>query len=100
MRYVYRHRPITGDAQALRAAELAEYAHESAGRFWQAHDALMKRGPSLRPEDFDAVATELGLPPADGTDQEAWRRAQNTVQQDIDSARASGARVGRRSLHG
>lgn len=32
MRYVFRHRPITGDAKALRAAELAEYAHQSADR--------------------------------------------------------------------
>ena len=47
MRYVFRHRPITGDPMALRAAEFAEYAHETANRFWDAHDALMKRGPAL-----------------------------------------------------
>ncbi|HEX6173317.1 MAG TPA: Na+/H+ antiporter NhaA, partial [Candidatus Binatia bacterium] len=33
------------------------------------------------------------LPPTDGIHQEAWRRAQTKVQEDIDSARRSGARV-------
>ncbi len=47
LRYVFRHRPITGDPLARRAAELAEYAHESADRFWETHDELMKRGAAL-----------------------------------------------------
>ena len=34
LRYVFRHRPITGNERALRAAELAEYAHETSGEFW------------------------------------------------------------------
>ena len=55
----------------------------------------MKRGSSLRPEDFDAVSTELGLPPTDGIHQEAWRLAQNKVQEDID-ARGAAAREFRR----
>ncbi|MGH8739897.1 MAG: DsbA family protein, partial [Burkholderiales bacterium] len=37
MRYEFRHRPITGDENALQAAELAEYAHETADRFWEVH---------------------------------------------------------------
>jgi NhaA family Na+:H+ antiporter len=93
MRYIFRHRPIAGDEMALRAAELAQYAHETTGHYWQAHEALMKRGPALKPEDLDAVAAEIGLPPRDGTHEEAWRRAQAKVQQDIGSARRSGARV-------
>ena len=93
LRYIFRHRPISGDQMARSAAELAQYAYETTGEYWPAHAALMKRGPSLRPEDFDAVATELGLPPTDGIHQEAWRLAQNKVQEDIDSARRSGARV-------
>jgi NhaA family Na+:H+ antiporter len=93
LRYVFRHRPISGSEQARRAAELAQYAHETTGQYWQAHEALMRRGPALQPEDFDAVAAELGLPSRDGAHEEVWRRAQAKVQEDIDSARRSGARV-------
>src|SRR5688500_9704089 len=88
MRYVYRHRPITGDAQALRAAELAEYAHESAGRFWQAHDALMKRGPGLAEGELEQLARDLGL---DTSDEAAWQRARATVREDREDARRRGA---------
>jgi len=93
MRYVFRHRPIAGDEMALRAAELAQYAHETTGQYWRAHEALMKRGPVLKPEDLDAVAAELGLPPPDGAHEEAWRHARAKVQEDIDNARRSGAQV-------
>jgi NhaA family Na+:H+ antiporter len=89
MRYVFRHRPTTGDPDALRAAELAEYAHETTGRFWEAHDALMTRGPSFSPGDFEQLAADLGLPAAD---EDARRRAQRTVAEGIASAQRSGAR--------
>ena len=93
LRYVFRHRPISGDATARRAAELAQYAYETTGEYWPAHAALMKRGPTLRSEDFDEVTAELGLPPTDGPRRESWRRAQARVQEDIDSVWRSGARV-------
>jgi NhaA family Na+:H+ antiporter len=93
MRYVFRHRPITGNEIARRAAELAQYAHETTGEYWRAHEALMKRGAALKPEDLDAVAAEIGLPPRDGTHEEAWRRSQAKVQEDVDSAWRSGAGV-------
>jgi len=93
MAYVFRHRPLTGNDDARRAAELAEYAHQTTGQYWQAHHALMTRGPTLQPGDFEAVATELRLPPSDGQHENAWRSAQAKVQQDIDSAWRSGARV-------
>jgi len=92
LRYIFRHRPLTGSEEARRAAELAEYAAETTGEYWRAHDALMRRGPQLRPEDFTAVAAELGLPSREAQ-AEAWRSAQATVAQDLESARASGARV-------
>jgi len=91
LRYVFRHRPISASDEARRAAELAEYAAETTGEYWRAHDALMRRGPVLQPEDFEAVGAELGLPPPEAQ-AEAWRNAQATVQQDLESARASGAR--------
>jgi NhaA family Na+:H+ antiporter len=91
MRYVFRHRPTTADPDALRAAELAECAHETAGRFWEAHDALMTRGPNFTPGDFAQVAAALGLPPQADAGDEAWRRAQLRVQEHVESARRSGA---------
>ena len=91
LRYVFRHRPLTGSDEARRAAELAEYAGSTTGEYWRAHDALMRRGPTLREEDLVTVAGELGLPPRE-MQEEAWREAQAAVQQDLESARASGAR--------
>jgi NhaA family Na+:H+ antiporter len=93
MRYVFRHRPLSEDEYARPAAELAEYAQETAGQYWQAHELLMRRSPKLKVEDLEAVAAELRLPPHDGKYQEAWRRAQTKVQEDIDSSRRSGARL-------
>ncbi|MGH8178319.1 MAG: Na+/H+ antiporter NhaA [Steroidobacter sp.] len=90
MRYIFRHRPIRGSEEALRAAELAQYAHETTGQYWQAHDALMQRGPALRPQDFDEVAAELGLPPRDEAHAAARLRAQQAVEEDIRSADHSG----------
>ncbi len=92
LRYAFRHRPTTGDPDALRAAALAEYAHATTGRFWEAHDALMRRGPSFVPADFAAVADDLGLPPRTAASEEAWRQAELKVREDIDSAQRSGVR--------
>jgi len=89
LRYVFRHRPITGDERALRAAELAEYAHESAGRFWDAHDALMQRGAALAERDLEEVAEQLGLGRGD---EQAWSRARQRVRDDRESATRHGAR--------
>jgi NhaA family Na+:H+ antiporter len=93
MQYVFRHRPITGDEMARRAAELAEYTHETTGRYWDAHERLMQRGPGLRAQDLDEISEELHLPPRDAAHAQAWRRAQAKVQEDIESARRSGVRV-------
>ena len=90
LRYVFRHRPITGDARARAAAELAEYAHESAGEYWEAHDALMKVGPRLSDDDLEAVAATLQLPSRDGAGAAAWERARAKVAEDIESAAQGG----------
>ena len=39
MRYVFRHLPVAGNEDATRAAELAEYAAETSGRFWDVHES-------------------------------------------------------------
>jgi NhaA family Na+:H+ antiporter len=92
MRYVFRQRPTTGDPDALRAAELAEYAHASAAKFWDAHDALMTRGPNFAPDDFEKIAADLGLPPRGAAGDDGRRQAEVRVQEDIASARRSGVR--------
>lgn len=91
LRYVFRHRPISGNEDARRAAELAEYAHETADRWWQAHDALMTRGPGLTQRELDALAAELALPPRDAAHEAAWQRAREKVQEDVESTQPSGA---------
>ena len=88
MRYVFRHMPVSGNESALRAAELAEYAAETGGRFWEVHEALMERGP----DDFGRLARELNLP--SGTDHDAaLSAAKARVREHVDSARRSGVHV-------
>lgn len=93
MRYVFRHLPLRGSDEAVTAATLAEYAGETAGKFWEAHDALMRRGPIFRPGELDAIGAELGLPPHDAAHSAASRAAAARVQEDTASARQSGALV-------
>jgi NhaA family Na+:H+ antiporter len=90
LRYVWRHRPITGSEEARRAAEVVEYAYRTTGKYWQAHDAMMKRGPSFQMPEIDAVAAELGLPPQEARGAE-WQAAQEAVREDLESARRGGA---------
>jgi NhaA family Na+:H+ antiporter len=91
MRYVFRHLPVLGD-DAVRAAQLAEYAAETTGQFWRAHDELMRRGPDYAPGELDAIAAQLGLSTRDERG-EAWRAAASRVEEDARSARQSGALV-------
>ncbi|CVI63295.1 hypothetical protein AGR7A_pAt20174 [Agrobacterium deltaense NCPPB 1641] len=65
MRYVFRHRPLTGSDLALRAAELVERTRTTE-EFWDAHVKLMTRSPmswcpcSSRPPPADLTALQLG----------------------------------------
>jgi NhaA family Na+:H+ antiporter len=90
LRYVFRHRPITGSDIARRAAELAEQAR-TAEQFWEAHVALMTRSPELSEDDLAAVARDLGL---DQEDPEETARVQELARErvaaDIASSHASG----------
>jgi NhaA family Na+:H+ antiporter len=93
MRYVFRHLPVAGSEDATRAAELAEYAAETEGRFWEAHEALMERGPDFSAGDFERIANELRLPPRDAAHERAQSASETRVRADIESAARSGARV-------
>jgi NhaA family Na+:H+ antiporter len=91
MRYVFRHLPIAGNEDATRASELAEYAGQSTGQFWEVHEALMERGPNLAQDDFGRIAREFNLPPSEATG-EAALAARAQVRTNIESAERSGAR--------
>jgi NhaA family Na+:H+ antiporter len=89
MRYVFRHLPITGSDEALRAAELAERAAATTGRFWEVHEALMRHGPTFAPDELERIARDFHVP----ADDEARRTARRRVREDVESARRSGALV-------
>ncbi|MCS0497685.1 Na+/H+ antiporter NhaA [Ancylobacter sp. MQZ15Z-1] len=92
VRYVFRHRPLTGSDIARRAAELVERAGD-AERFWHAHVKLMTRSATLTEEDLVAVADDLGLASEDPRrSAEEEGRAKARVAADTASAQASGVR--------
>jgi NhaA family Na+:H+ antiporter len=92
LRYVFRHRPLTGSDLALRAATLVECA-QTAEQFWDAHVKLMTRSQVLTEEDLEAVARDLGLVDIDPEhDTGEAGRAVARVEADIASSHASGVR--------
>jgi len=92
LRYVFRHRPITGSSLARRAAELAEHTRDPE-KFWDAHVALMTRSPALSESDLAAVSNDLGLARESPSEaEEVARLARAHVEADEKSARASGVR--------
>jgi NhaA family Na+:H+ antiporter len=93
LRYVFRHRPVSGSDLARRAAELVERAGNPE-RFWDAHIKLMSRSETLTEDDLHAVASDLGLAQEDPDEaKEAARRAKARVDADMRSARASGVLI-------
>jgi NhaA family Na+:H+ antiporter len=108
MRYVFRHLPVPGNENAVRAAEVAEYAAETTGRFWEVHEKLMQRGRAFSAADFERIVRELNLP--GGVDHHTAPAARAPlaaaplaaaplaaavarVREDVESAQRSGARV-------
>src|ERR1051325_41471 len=86
MRYVFRHLPMADSEDAFRASELAEYAEKTTGRFWEAAEALMRRGPVFAEGDFGRIARELTLPSA-AEHAAALAAAQERVRENAESAR-------------
>ncbi|MEO6269333.1 MAG: Na+/H+ antiporter NhaA [Lautropia sp.] len=93
LRYVFRHRPITGNQHALDAAVLAEFVFKTTGEYWPAHDLLMKRGPTLVTGDLEGIAKELGVPTHGEQYQGAWEGARQTVARHRHGGVDSGALV-------
>lgn len=90
IRYVFRHRPVTGSDLARRAAELAERA-PSPEAFWDAHVKLMTRSEVLTEDDLAAVAADFGLGDVRaGQEGAEAEKAAARVEADIASSRASG----------
>jgi NhaA family Na+:H+ antiporter len=92
VRYVFRHRPISGSDLARRAAELVEQA-ATPDEFWSAHVSLMTRSRTLTDDDLRVVADDLRLgenPPDVAAAIEADARAR--VDADVASSHASGVR--------
>ena len=76
VRYVFRHRPISGSELARRAADLVEQA-ATPEDFWSAHVALMTRSPTFTEDDLRAVAGELRL---DGAEPDRGTRCADEAQ--------------------
>lgn len=93
LRYVFRHRPLAGSEDAVRAAALAEYADRTGDRFWEVHDALMRRGPTFDEAEFVEIAEAFGLPRPDALDQDVLGQSTQRVREDRASAERSGALV-------
>jgi NhaA family Na+:H+ antiporter len=91
LRYVFRHRPISGSTLAREAAEIVETATTPA-QFWDAHVTLMTRSKRLSEEDVRIVAAKLGASVPASEASELRSRAQARVDLDIESAHASGVR--------
>ena len=92
MRYVFRHMSVGENELANDTAELAEYADQTVGRFWELHEALMDRGPEFAEGDLTRLAAEFQLPSAEAA-QPALAAAQSKVKEDMESGRKSGVRV-------
>jgi NhaA family Na+:H+ antiporter len=90
LRYVFRHKPLTGSDLARRAAELVECAGPE--KFWDAHVKLMTRSETLTEDDLAVVAADLGIVKnahSEGVTPQATTR----VDADMASARASGVMI-------
>lgn len=92
MRYVFRHLPVRGSKDAVQAAELAEYAAQTKGQFWEVHEKLMERGPYFSPNDFEEIKKEFDLPDEE-SQSEKYARAKTKLRNDVERARQSGVSI-------
>ncbi|HEU4628607.1 MAG TPA: Na+/H+ antiporter NhaA [Gemmatimonadaceae bacterium] len=93
MRYVFRHLPLTDRDQALRAAELAEYAAATGSEFWEVHDTLMRRGPVFADGELERIGAAFGVPPRADRDPALAQAAAVRVRDDAQGGLHAGAQV-------
>ncbi len=74
LRIVWKDQPLRFHLRAEPAAEFARYAYAEKGNaaFWQVHDALFASQPKLEDEDFEAIASRVGI---------NWARAKAAIAQ-------------------
>jgi NhaA family Na+:H+ antiporter len=89
--YVFRHRPLSGNASSRHAAILAEYAAATSDDFWPLHDALIACGATLDLQELELVATAFHLPFPEPPDTTLHADAERRVGEDERSAAAGGA---------
>jgi NhaA family Na+:H+ antiporter len=89
IRYVFRHRPLTGNDLARRAADLVECARDPE-EFWAAHMTLMTRSATLTEEDLQAVEEDLVRRSGDSGAPLDRQVAKARVDADVASSLASG----------
>src|SRR5688572_6468832 len=91
MRYVFRHLPVSGSELAQQASELAEYAGQTTGQFWDVHEALMERGAALAAADLAQIRQTFQLPAVDPGYQAQLTAAQARVREDVEHSERSNA---------
>lgn len=60
LKVIYRHYPIPRHQFARKAAEASEVANAQ-GKFWEYHDILFEKSPSLSADELKQYAKDLGL---------------------------------------
>lgn len=90
MRYVFRHLPVNGKPDAIRAAEVVELVADATGKFWELHEAFMERGPTLIASEIDQAAQRHGVAEIAVNDPRA-EAARAKVREDVEGAQRSGA---------
>ncbi len=89
VRLCFKHFPLQGHPNALKAAQAAEFAR-SHGRFWEFHDLVFENQLSMSMDDLKKHAQQVGLDP------EAMERAVNdeTFLAKVQAMKEDGKRVG------
>ncbi len=90
MRYVFRHLPVEGKQDAVRAAEVTERVAAATGKFWELHETFMERGPTLTAAVIDEAARSYGVADNDAANISRIEAARTRVREDIASAKQSG----------
>lgn len=90
MRYVFRHLPVEGKPDALRAAEVVERVADATGKFWELHETFMELGPTLTASEIDQAARNHSVAEIAVNDPRA-EAARTRVREDMEGAQRSGA---------